>query len=555
MNPLHHNIWRHGGVVYQIYPRSFYDANGDGIGDLQGITQKLDYLNDGTPDSLGVSAIWLSPFFPSPMADFGYDVSDYCDVDPMFGTLDDFRELVAQAHARNIRVMLDFVPNHTSEQHAWFKESRSSRNNPKRDWYTWRDPKADGSPPNNWLAVFGGSAWELDKVTGQYYLHSFLKEQPDLNWSNPEVRNAMKAAIGFWLDLGVDGLRLDAVSWMAKDDQFRDNPLNPNFQPGRDDPYQQLIVRYSRERPELFEYLNEINDFVAKYPNRFIVTEAYPDNRNDIPAYLKFYDNCRGDLSAPFNFEAIMMPWEAASFKRFMDEFQAALRPDQIPIYVLGNHDRPRLATRIGREAARTAAVMLLTLPGLPFIYSGEELGMENVPIPPELVQDPFEKNVPGMGLGRDPSRTPMQWSVGQYAGFSTVAPWLPVADNFQTNNVESESQDGRSFLSLYRTLIRLRNSSDVLKYGSYVPLDLKNESLFGFKRIYGGKTYTVILNFSGEQQDTTALSGTAMMVACSHPPQTMGEFELINLRLRPNEAMVMETVRVNSPAYTVANN
>jgi alpha-glucosidase len=287
-----------GKVVYQIYPRSFYDANGDGIGDIQGIIQKLDYLNDGTPASLGINMIWLSPFYPSPMADFGYDVADYCDVDPIFGTLDDFRELVKAAHRHRIKLMIDFVPNHSSSQHPWFLESRSDLAAPRRDWYIWRDPAPGGGPPNNWLSVFGGSAWEFDDLTGQYYMHSFLKEQPDLNWENPALRAAMKRAMRFWLDLGVDGIRVDAVDWMAKDTLFRDNPRNEKFVAGSDDPYHEYHRLYSQNAPQLFNYLREMAAVVKAYPSGFMVTETYPDRGDIVSEYLRLYENYLSEVSA-----------------------------------------------------------------------------------------------------------------------------------------------------------------------------------------------------------------------------------------------------------------
>ncbi len=540
MQQLTDFAWPPGSVVYQIYPRSFYDSNGDGIGDLKGITEKLGYLNDGTGESLGVDAIWLSPFYTSPMADFGYDVKDYCDVDPIFGTLDDFKELLDEAHEHGIKVMIDFVPNHTSEEHPWFQESRSSKDNPKRDWYVWRSGKPDGSEPNNWQGVFGGSAWQLDEATGEYYLHSFLQEQPDLNWENPAVREAMKDAIAFWLDMGVDGLRLDAVSWMAKDPQLRDNPRNPNYREGIDDPYSALIIRYSREAPELFDYLNEISELAKKYPGRFVVTEAYAENRHDVGAYLQFYDKGMPDISAPFNFECIKLPWKASELKSFIDAFQSVLAPNYMPVYVLGNHDRERVVSRIGPESARMAATMLLTLPGLPFIYSGEELGMENVPIPPEKVQDPFEKNVPGMGLGRDPSRTPMQWSPEPFAGFSNAEPWLPVASDYRMCNVETEGADPRSFLSLYKRLIHLRHSLSALKQGTYLPLELNHPDAFGFIRQYDDQRLAVLLNFSDKEiRLQPELQGTgSLLVTTKAEAEEHEDFQ--NLTLSPYEGRII---------------
>lgn len=494
----HHTVMT-GHVVYQIYPRSFMDANGDGIGDLQGIISKLDYLNDGTDKSLGINMIWLSPFYPSPMKDFGYDISDYCAVAEEFGTLDDFRELVHEAHKRGIKLMIDLVPDHTSDQHDWFKESRSSKDNPKRDWYTWRDAKSDGSPPNNWLSVFGGSAWEWDEETQQYYLHSFLKEQPDLNWENPEVREAMADVIRFWLDMGVGGIRVDAVDWMAKDTELRDNPHNPDYAPDVDDPYHKYIRRYSQNAPQLYKYIREMAEVVKEYPYGFMVTETYPHRRNVVEEYLRVYDNYLAEVAAPFNFEGILLPWHAPAFKSFIDRFQAELSDKRhyVPIYVLGNHDNSRVATRIGPAAARTAAMMLLTLPGVVFIYYGEELGMLDRPIPPELVQDPFEKRVPGMGLGRDPQRTPMQWSKQDNAGFSKNTPWLPVHDNYKKLNVAAEQLEPRSSLRLYQELIYLRNHSLTITVGAYHSIETNNPHVFGYMREYEGRRILVLLNFS----------------------------------------------------------
>jgi alpha-glucosidase len=531
-----------GKVVYQIYPRSFFDASGDGVGDLKGITARLDYLNDGTPDSLGINIIWLSPFYPSPMADFGYDISNYRDVDPTFGTLDDFRELVAGAHERGIRLMIDFVPNHTSSQHPWFLESKSSRDNSKRDWYIWHDPNKDGSPPNNWLSVFGGSGWELDPSTGQYYFHSFLREQPDLNWDNPEVRAAMRENIRFWMDLGVDAIRVDAVDWMGKDTELRDDPPNPHYQPGVDDPYHEFEHRYSSHDPILFSYLHGMASVVKEYPRGFMVTETYPDRRNIVAEYTRLYDNYLAEVSAPFNFEGIKLPWRAVAFKTFVDSFQAALKPHHVPVYVLGNHDNSRLASRIGPRASRTAALMLLTLPGVAFIYYGEELGMYDGHIPPHRVQDPFEKRVPGLGLGRDPNRTPMQWSGRPHAGFSRIGvePWLPVPPTYTVNNVSHLSQDSGSIFTLYRKLIQLRNSSPILQHGGYVPLDLDNAYVFGFLRRHNGNELAVLLNFSGQPAEIHSGLGRGALFYNTHGDAEGLPIDLSRHTLRPHEGQIV---------------
>jgi alpha-glucosidase len=529
-----------GKVVYQIYPRSFYDSGADGIGDLGGITQKLDYLNDGTSDSLGIDVIWLSPFYPSPMADFGYDVADYCDVEPIFGTLEDFKELVREAHARGIRLMIDFVPNHSSSEHPWFAESRSAKKSPKRDWYIWHDPRPDGSPPNNWLSVFGGSGWEFDEPTGQYYFHSFLKEQPDLNWRNPAVRAAMREGIRFWMELGVDAIRVDAVDWMGKDARLRDDPPNPNYQPGVDDPYHQLQHRYSMHDPILFEYLHGMAGVVKDYPKGFMVTETYPDRRNIVAEYIRLYDNYLAEVSAPFNFEGIKLPWHAPAFKTFVDSFQAALKPHHVPIYVLGNHDNSRLASRIGPRASRTAALMLLTLPGIPFIYYGEELGMTDAHIPPHRVHDPFEKRVPGLGLGRDPNRTPMQWSGRPRAAFSRGEPWLPIPPTYTVHNVSHLSQDSKSIFTLYRKLIQLRKSSPILQIGDYAPVESDNAYVFAYLRRHHGNELAVLLNFSDQPAKFTTALGPGALFYTTHGDAEALPVDLSEHRLRPHEGQIV---------------
>ncbi|HSX01989.1 MAG TPA: alpha-amylase family glycosyl hydrolase [Candidatus Saccharimonadia bacterium] len=532
-----------GKVVYQIYPRSFYDGNGDGVGDLPGIIEKLDYLNNGRPgslDSLGINMIWLSPFYPSPMADFGYDISDYCDVDPLFGTLADFKRLVSEAQRRGIQLMIDFVPSHTSDQHPWFVASRSSRSDAKRDWYIWRDGAVGGGPPNNWLSVFGGSAWQRDEASGQYYMHSFLAQQPDLNWDNPEVRAAMKSAMRFWLDLGVTGIRVDAVDWMAKDRAFRDNPVNRRYRPGADDPYHAFDRIYSQNAPQLTSYLREMAAVVKEYPGGFMVTETYPDRRNIVAEYLKLYDQYLTEVSAPFNFEGIMLPWSAPDFKAFVDQFQAGLQPGHLPIYVLGNHDNSRVASRIGRQAARTAAMMLLTLPGVAFVYYGDELGMEDVAIPPDRIQDPFERRVPGLGLGRDPNRTPMQWSAAPQAGFTGREPWLPVAPNYAQLNAAAEAADPASVLWEYRRLIHLRNTSPALQGSEYEPLELGHPAVFGYVREHGGQRLVVLLNFSDQAATVHTELGRGLLLCAAQSIQDHEPIGLSEVVLPPHEGYVI---------------
>ncbi len=488
--------WWQRGIIYQIYPRSFMDSNGDGVGDLPGIGARLDYLQ-----WLGIDALWLSPIFPSPMADFGYDVSNYTDVDPIFGTLADMDRLIAEAHGRGLKVMLDFVPNHTSGQHPWFLESRSSRNNPKRDWYIWRDAKPGGAPPNNWLSVFGGSAWQWDERTGQYYYHAFLKEQPDLNWRNPEVRKAMTDVLRFWLDRGVDGFRVDVIYHVVKDEQFRDNPRNPEYQPGSN-PYKEFIVTYNADRPEVHDIIAEMRAVVDQYKERMMVGEIYLP----VERLVEYYGvGAKRGPHLPFNFQLITLPWNARVINEAIQKYEALLPSYGWPNWVLGNHDKHRIASRVGPRQARVAAMLLLTLRGTPTLYYGDEIGMHDVPIPPDRVQDPYEKNIPGLGLGRDPARTPMQWDATANAGFTTGIPWLPIADDYREINVAAERGDPRSMLALYQRLIEVRRANPALAVGAYAPLPAAADTI-GYIRTHRDAHFAVLLNFSSQPVSVAAL-------------------------------------------------
>ncbi|HSW91161.1 MAG TPA: alpha-amylase family glycosyl hydrolase [Candidatus Saccharimonadales bacterium] len=488
--------WQDVNGIYQIYPRSFKDSNGDGVGDLAGMTEKLDYIK-GKRTSLGIDAVWISPFYRSPMADFGYDISDYYSVDPLFGDLEDFKTFLAEAHRRNIKVMVDYVPNHTSDEHPWFKASKSSRDNEKRDWYVWRNPGSDGGPPNNWLSAFGDSAWQFNEDSGQYYLHSFLAKQPDLNWDNPEVRAAMMAVLDFWLSLGVDGIRADAVRWISKDPDFRDNQLNPDFLPG-DDPYSSQRQLHSRYGPKLFDYLKEMADVVERYDDRIILFEDYQDKSLDRHAQYAAFYAVNPSVAAPFNFEGLDTPYSATAFRSFIDSFQKIAGNELRPFYCFGNHDQPRLASRIGIRQARLVALLQLTLPGIPVIYYGEELGMQSAKIAPADVQDPYERQTPGLGLGRDPERTPMQWTNEAHGGFSTADPWLQVNDDLATVNVATQAKDDSSSLSMYRVLLELRRSS-ALRSGVYIEWPGSNDDVFGYSRQSEYETLLILLNMSGK--------------------------------------------------------
>ena len=480
--------WWQKGIIYQIYPRSFQDSNGDGIGDLPGIIRRLDYLV-----TLGIDAIWISPIFPSPMADFGYDVADYCDVATIFGNLGDFDLLVAEAHRRGLRIILDFVPNHTSNQHPWFIESRGSRDNPKRDWYIWRDGSGQGRLPNNWLSHFGGPAWAWDETTKQYYYHSFLPEQPDLNWRNPAVKQAMYAVLRFWLDRGVDGFRVDVLWLLIKDDSFLDNPVNLGYVPGESS-HNRLLPLYTANRPEVHAMIAEMRSVIDAYADRVLIGEIYLP----IDLLVTYYGHNLGGANLPFNFQLLQTAWNAASIARIVEEYEAALPPGAWPNWVLGNHDKPRIASRIGEAQARVAAMLLLTLRGTPTVYYGEEIGMKDIPISSEQVQDPAEKNEPGLGLGRDPERAPMPWDKSVLAGFTSGKPWLPLGPDHAICNVQSLRENPRSILNLYRRLVELRRHNSALTRGAINAIRIQGNVLL-YERSHGDDRTVIILNLGHE--------------------------------------------------------
>ena len=530
--------WKHG-VIYQIYPRSFGDSNGDGIGDLDGIRQHLDYLSK----TLTVDAIWLSPFYPSPMADFGYDVADYCDIDPMFGDLEAFDRLLREAHDRDIRVIIDFVPNHSSDQHPWFRESRSSRNSPKRDWYFWRDPKPDGSPPNNWQAHFGGGAWEWDEGTAQYYLHSFLKEQPDLNWRNPEVRKAMFDVIRFWLERGLDGFRIDVAHSIMKDPELSDNPPNPTYDPAVDRPFDAILHTMDHGHQDVHEVYRGLRRMLDEYSTdrpRMMVGEIHIF---DYPLWATYYGPQLDEFHLPFNFGLLQIEWRASEVRSVVDAVEDALRVSGAwPNYVLGNHDVHRVASRVGADQAGVAIMLLLTLRGTPTVYYGDELAMHDVPIPPEKIQDPFEILTPGRGLGRDPERTPMQWDTSPNAGFSRpgVETWLPIADDADRINVAVELEDSHSMLNLTRALLRLRRDEPALHAGSYAPIEGGPDDCFVYLRQRGDRRFLIALNFSHESRSlNTPFPRGEVLVSTGMDrsgPEKIDEFVL-----RPSEGCLIE--------------
>ena len=523
--------WWQRGIIYQIYPRSFMDSDGDGVGDLSGIRSKLDYLQ-----WLGVDAIWISPIFPSPMADFGYDISNYTDIDPLFGTLDDFDALLADAHHRGLKVLLDYVPNHTSDRHPWFIDARSSRESLKRDWYIWCDPAPDGGPPNNWRSNFGGGAWQWEEKTGQYYYHAFLKEQPDLNWRNLEVQEAMLNVLRFWLDRGVDGFRVDVMHHMLKDTEFRNNPSNPAWRPGMP-PYRELLTTYTADLPEVQEIVAKMRRIVEEYSDRMLVGEIYLP----VERLMAYYGASGTGAHLPFNFQLIGLPWNARDIAAAVERYEALLPSYAWPNWVLGNHDKPRIATRVGAAQARVAAMLLLTLRGTPTLYYGDEIGMTNVAIPSDQVKDPYEKNVPGLGLGRDPVRTPMQWNGDESADFTTGQPWLPLADDYKTVNVAVERQQPTSLLSLYHRLIELRRAEPALSVGEIAPLPAEND-LMAYVRKTEDRRLLIVLNFGANPQsfNLAYLKSRACLLVSTHLDRDHEKLA-DDLELRANEGVLVE--------------
>jgi alpha-glucosidase len=535
--PASSRPWWQTGVVYQIYPRSFADADGDGIGDLDGITARLDHLSD----TLGVDAIWLSPFFPSPQADFGYDVADFCDVDPMYGDLAAFDRLVAAAHDRGLRVIVDYVINHSSDRHRWFVESRSSRRSPKRDWYVWRDPKPDGSEPNNWVSLFGGKAWTWDEPTGQFYLHSFLAEQPDFNWRNPELAAAMFDVLRFWLDRGVDGFRIDVAHRAMKDPLMRDLPLaaEPPEEAYKLNPeYAALEHFHDVAHPDIHRLFREMRALVDSYPgHRALVGEIH---EYDWPVWASYYGGQLDELHMPFNFVLLPTGPDPVRIREAIAGLEAALPDGAWPNWVVGNHDEPRVATRWGPEAAKAAAVLLLTLRGTPTIYQGDECGTPDLFIPAELQQDPWGRRMPG--FGRDGCRTPLQWTTGDHAGFSppeAATTWLPVHGQ-ERISIEAQLGDPGSYLELYRSLLRLRRSRPALHAGE-IRLVGEGNPLTYERHHAGERPVSVAINLSEEAARLEVDGRRGATVVAATDPARLTETLSGPTTLRPWEALVLE--------------
>jgi len=526
-------LWWRDGVIYQIYPRSFADANGDGIGDLRGIIPHLDYLRE-----LGVDGIWLSPIYPSPMKDFGYDVKDYCDIDPVFGARADFDDLLREAHARNIRVIMDMVMNHTSDEHAWFSESRSSRDNPKRDWYFWRDPRPGGRPPNNWQSVFGGSAWQFDPQTGQYYLHLFDPGQPDLNWRNPEVKQAMQDIWRFWLDRGVDGFRLDVAHMLAKRPDLPDNPRKLGLRAWD----RQRHIHYVN-LPETHAIWKEFRQVLDEYPERMAVAEAGLEGAGDYCA--------PDEAHLAFAFGLMQAPWNPRTFQRTIDNWERSLPEGAWPCWVLSNHDQPRHISRwgsgaLGEARAKVAAALLLTLRGTPFLYYGEELGLRQGHIPRAEIVDPPGKRYWPFYKGRDGARTPMQWNAGPNAGFGLGKPWMRLSRDADRINVEREQSEPDSLLNLYRRLIALRKATPALRQGAYRSLIERPTEALVYLREHAGQRVLVCLNFAARPAhiDLSLAEGREWKVLLSTATRSgEGMRAAGEVTLYANEALLLERV------------
>jgi alpha-glucosidase len=526
--------WWQSAVFYQIYPRSFADSDADGTGDLSGIASRLDYLSE----TLKVNAIWISPFYKSPMVDNGYDVQDYYAIDPLFGTSSDLEYLIKEAKARNLRVIMDWIPNHTSDTHQWFTESRSSRSNPRRDWYVWRDSSEDGGPPNNWRSFFPriGRAWTFDAATEQWYLHSFLPCQPDLNWHNPEVEAAMHETARFWLDRGIDGFRIDALPLIGKDALLRSN--EDDTQPWGE---------YNIDWHTIHDSLRRLRVLFDSYGERILIGEVNLLDTRRLGMYVTGGD----ELHLAHNFLLLSQPWEAAGMGTFIDRIEQAIPFPALPSWYLGNHDNSRVVTRLGggrtgATRARVAALMLLTLRGVPFIYQGEELGLPDSP-----VQESYLHDIDG----REPQRSPMPWDTPSRTpggGFTTGHPWLPLHYLAKTLNVALELSDDDSMLTLYRQLIGIRSGRRALQVGEYLSLPAP-AGVICYARQAAGDRLVIMLNFTDDvitvPVTLTAAPPVARVLLSTDSTRTPGIINLGSIELRPNEGIIVDAPHAGEEA------
>ena len=527
--------WWDGAVIYHCYPRSFMDSNGDGIGDLVGITNRLDHLR-GSDHALGVDAIWLSPIYPHGGVDGGYDVIDHAAIAPEYGSLDDFDRLVAEAHARGLRVLVDLVVGHVSEQHPWFIEARSSRDAPRRNWFIWADPRPDGGPPTNWVAIFGGPSWTLHPATGQYYYHTYYREQPDLNWRNPEVRRAVADVLRFWLARGIDGFRVDAAQNLVKDDRLRDNPpAKRRLIPFPPDPGG-FARRWTSHLPGARAVLRGFRSVVDEYPDKFLLGEVYAP-----PERLARYLRAGGGegLHAILDMELGLSEWDPRAIMRAIRRAERHLPYPLAPTWNLSNHDLSRHATRWGPERNRLAALILFTLRGTVCLYQGEEIGMTDHPAVPQPMVDRW---------GRDPCRTPMQWTPAADGGFSTGRPWLPLHDPERTN-VAGQVEDPHSLLSLYRKLMRVRKTSPALLHGSLALLPDLPRGVVGWERIGDGEHVIALGNLGDRSVEIAGLAAERARILAATDDR-VGTIKLDRLSLGPNEGIVLRV----TPALHIAS-
>ena len=536
LKPKKNWVWWKHGVIYHIYPRSFYDTDKDGVGDLIGIIRKLDYLKN----DLGVDAIWLSPIYMSPQIDFGYDVADYRQIDPAFGSLKDFNKLIKKAHTRKIKVVMDLIMNHTSNQHSWFITSASSIDNDKRDWYIWRDG-VNGGPPNNWKTVFGGSAWEYHPDTGQYYYHSFLKEQPDLNWRNKELQNEFFDIVEYWLEMGVDGFRLDVANLIIKDKKLRNNPgIIGQLKKGH--------KIYTRNRPRSIKTLKELRKVVDRHKNRMTVGEIYTLPPGDSSLAASYLGSGKNSLHLAFDFSLIFKPWNAKIYSETIQRWIDLIPKKGWPCHVLSNHDLFRSYNRpfwklYKNKKAIVSAFLLLTLKGTPFIYYGEEIGMQNTRLPRIHIKDPLGKRFWPFYTGRDKARLPMQWNKTKNSGFSKGKPWLPINNRYKIVNVETQMENNHSLFNYYRRLIKLRKKYPALYAGEWELLIPGDKGVMVYKRTYKHDNIIVLLNFKPVKRSVVLDGDLEGLILLSTHRKKKQLILLEKITLKPFECLILEIV------------
>jgi alpha-glucosidase len=527
------NSWWKNGIIYQIYPRSFSDSNQDGVGDLNGIRARLDYLA-----WLGVDAIWLSPIYPSANVDFGYDITNHCAIDPLFGTLQEFDQFVSEAHQHNIHIVMDLVLAHTSDLHPWFQQARIDRDNPFHDYYIWADPKSENRPPNNWQSIMGGKYWQFEPLCQQYFGHMFYPQQPDLNWHHPQVQTEMLKIFHFWLEREVDGFRLDVFSSYFKDCRLRNQP----FTLGRR-PFEMQQHIFDHNQPELDDALRSIRKLVDSYPNRYLVGEPFLPSVESSARYVQ-----PDMLHAAFHLKFNELPWNPNRMLESVQSWESTLGPEAWPCHVLNNHDVPRSSARFhcGEQDQRlkVAAAMLLTLKGTPYLYYGEEIGQRDIHLSRSQILDPVGRRYWPIFKGRDSARAPMQWDKTQYSGFSTTKPWLPVHPEYHDRNVANQQSDPHSLLNWYRNLISLRRAHPALNVGLFQPITYQSKKLLAYLRQTEFETILVVLNFSHKPTyfhiGSELLKAGWQLLISSDPERTDASFDYGKLLLSGDEAILL---------------